>query len=575
MKKLHSVCQCILGAGLLMMNFQVVAQHSVDLEKVKDFKIKKTIEVSGGISANTIASLGQQIDGRDPFTYYILGNLNIKLGGLVTLPFSFNLTNIGHGFNYPTPAQRLSISPKYKWITAHVGDISMNFSPYTLNGYQVRGVGVDLDPKGKFTFSGIYGRLQKAVEYDSVNQVVPAAYSRYGYGAKIQFRQKKYTLGLIAFTAKDRVNSLVNKPDSIGIFPQQNLVLSGTVAYFQNKNIELSLEYAANSLTRDRRDTTSTTTSSNIFKGLMDAGNATSFYNAFKSNLKYKFGNSMLGVGYERIDPGYQTLGSYYFNNDLENITFDISQPFLKGKATVTANLGFQKDNLDGKKANSTKRAVSSFNLNYTPSAKLYINGSYSNFSTYMRVNPLFQVINQTQFQDPNLQDFSQVSQNANVNLNYTLKKSSKAMQSVNVNLGFLDASDRQGGVVKFGNGSQFYNVSTSYTLSLVPQAASITTAFNFSYNTIGKNNYATMGPTLSVNSKLFKTITCRLVTSYNKTSNDGAKENSVFNTRLGFNYAYGKKHTLALDFMNQLRDVRDRGKTNDLVATFGYNYTF
>ncbi|MEO6667883.1 MAG: hypothetical protein ABIN36_00320 [Ferruginibacter sp.] len=563
----------VLIATALMHPSIVAAQKTIDLEK----GLKKSWKLSGGLSANTIFYNGNGGSGRDPFTYYLLGNLNLNIAGLIDLPFSFNINNIGHQFNYPKSPQRLSVSPKYKWITAHIGDISMNFSPYTLNGYQFRGIGIDLDPKGKFKFNVMGGRLQKAVEYDSTNRVIPVAYSRFGYGAKIEFKKEKYTLGFIAFAAKDNANSLKDKPDSLKIFPQQNLVLSGIVNYMPAKNIELYGEYAGSALTRDLRDTTVTDYQGNSsLKYLFDTKNSTSIYNAIKAGLKYSYKNSRIGVGYERIDPGYQTMGSYYFNNDLENITIDIFQPFLKGKGNINANLGFQKDNLDGQKLSSTKRAVSSFTASYAPNQKFYVTAGYSNFTTFQRVNPLFQSINQTtQFQDTELQDFSQVSKNANLNVNYMFKKTAKTSNTINLLLSFLDAADRQGGIVKFGNGSQFYNATASYTLTLAPKNTRITTAFNYCHNTVAKNDFTIMGPTVSINSKLSKTLSGNLVASYNTTISGTSKENNIFNTRLGLNYNYGKKHTLALSLLNQLRDVKDKKQTNDLVATFGYNYVF
>lgn len=562
---------------VFLMNGIGLKSQNVDLEKLGSIKNNKPVKFSGGVSANSIFYNGNGGTGRDPFIYYLNGNVNMNILGLIDLPFSFNITNYGAGFNYPTLPNRLCISPKYKWITAHIGDVNMTYSPYTLNGHLFRGAGVELDPKGSIKFSAMAGQFQRGVEYDPNNKVTFASYKRFGYGARLNFVKKRYKLGMIVFAAKDKVNSLILKPDSLNILPQQNLVVSWTGSVMPTKDLELTAEYATSALTRDLRDNTKlSNTGKSVLKGIFNTKNSTSFYNAIKANLNYKFKNKIIGVGYERIDPGYQTLGSYYFNNDLENITFNFAQPILKQKGNISGNFGYQHDNLDGKKFGSNKRVVYAINVNYTPNQKLYTTASYSNFQTFMYIRSQFQNINQfTQFQNIDTLNYSQISQNANFNVNYTFDRRTKKNQSVNVNLNYLDAADRQGGIVRFGNASQFFNLATSYTILFVPQSLSITAAYNASYNTIGKNEYLTLGPTVAVNSKLFKQISTSLSASYNKTKTSGVYENAVFNTRANFGYTLFTKHLFSLSLMDQWRDVKLKGNTNDIVVTLGYNYSF
>ncbi len=143
----------------------------------------------------------------------------MNLFSQVNLPFSFSLTNVGSDFGYPTLPNRLSVHPMYKWITGHIGDVAMSFSPYTLNGHMFRGVGVDLTPKGPFKISAMGGRFVRAVEYDpaTASRVTPAAYERWGYGAKVRYDQADYYLGMNVFTARDDAGSLAWQPDSLNI----------------------------------------------------------------------------------------------------------------------------------------------------------------------------------------------------------------------------------------------------------------------------------------------------------------------------------------------------------------------
>ncbi len=126
---------------------------------------------------------------------FVNGSVNMNIYGVVNLPFSFTLSDFGGRYSYPIPSNRFSIHPSYKWVTGHIGDIAMTFSPYTLNGYLFRGVGADLEPEGAFKGSVIYGRLQKAVEYDTANSTVPAAYERMGFGTRLQLQEGEVPYG--------------------------------------------------------------------------------------------------------------------------------------------------------------------------------------------------------------------------------------------------------------------------------------------------------------------------------------------------------------------------------------------
>lgn len=562
---------------LLCVLFSRGYAQQIDVGGLKDVFKAKPVKFSGGVSASTMFYNGNGGTGRAPFTWFLQGNANANILGKINLPFSFNLTNAGAGFSYPTAPNRLSLHPTYKWIAAHIGDVAMSFSPYTLSGYQFRGAGVDLSFKGPWKFSAMTGRLQKAVEYDSTNHNALPSYQRMGYGAKAVYESRWYRGGVSVFYAKDNVNSLVNAPDSFAIFPQQNLAIGYELAVKPAKGLDLNLEYASSALTKDIREKKNSDIGSGLMNKMIAANATTSVYHAFKSQLNYSFLKTTVGVGYERIGPGYQTLGAYYFNSDLENITVNFAQSLLRDKANLSLNLGTQRDNLDGSKAGSTRRTVASINMNYAPVERLQTTLMYSNFQSYMNMRPQFDYINNispiTNFDTLN---YVQLSQNAALNVNYITKKSEEQNQALNVNLNFQDASDQQGGVVTKGNSSQFYNLATAYNILFVQKGLNVTLGYNLSYNTIARNDFLTQGPTLSANSRFFdKKLTAGFSTSYNASVTQGAKQNSVVSLRANAAYTLFKKHRLNFSLINQYRDVINKGKTHDLTGTLGYNYAF
>lgn len=200
--------------------------QNVDLENAlgdfrEKFKKNKKIKITGGISANTTFSKSTTGGMRDPFMYSISGNLNFSFMS-VNIPVSLNYTNAGFSYSYqfPRPPSRFSFHPKYKWVQAHFGDFSMNFSPYTMSGFQIKGVGVDLQPKGKWKYSAFYGQFQKAVPYIEGNGNTLATYKRVGSGLKVGYTGKINQSAISIIRINDISNSLVVKPDSLNIYPK-------------------------------------------------------------------------------------------------------------------------------------------------------------------------------------------------------------------------------------------------------------------------------------------------------------------------------------------------------------------
>ncbi|GAA4273193.1 hypothetical protein GCM10022258_24870 [Aquimarina gracilis] len=122
--------------------------QNIDFEDVGK---AKPIKVSGEVSASGVYYNSNQNSDREPFTYFLRGNLNVSIYGFA-IPASYSFTNQGENLDYALPFNfnRISLHPKYKWITGHIGNVAMTFSPYTLNGHQFTGGGVEVTPPGAF-----------------------------------------------------------------------------------------------------------------------------------------------------------------------------------------------------------------------------------------------------------------------------------------------------------------------------------------------------------------------------------------------------------------------------------------
>ncbi|MEM7487277.1 MAG: hypothetical protein AAF348_18870 [Bacteroidota bacterium] len=533
------------------------------------------LNYTGGISANTVFYNGTA--NRQNLTYVLSGNLNLNIAEVYNVPLSFAYSN--QEFSTPNPFNfnRLSLSPSYKWITLHVGSANLSFSRYTLSNHQFDGVGLELAPNGPFKIAMMYGRFLKATEYDPETPNALVAYKRIGYGLNASYKFEKTTLGVSAFKARDRENSLQNAvPYELGIVPADNMVISLNTEVSLWDKAQFQFEYAISGITENVR-LDEKRNRSGLFSFLMDENVSTQYHRAFNASVNYPTGNGALGLGYERVDPNYSTFGAYFFNNDLENIKVNANQTIFNNTLNVGVNIGLQRDNLDNSKVSEMKRLVSALNLSYTASEKLNLNGSYSNFQSFTNVRDQFDYINQAnEFETLDTLNYRQISQNANLGVNYNLKQTEKKQQSLNINLLYQQSKNEQEGQEASGGDNTFYNGSVALSLGYPERALVITPSTNVSYNTIGlSENQWILGPTLGITKQFFdKKLRTNFSTSYNATIASETSTRSNFNFRLGGNYAPAENHMVRCNIISLLRNGTGNNQS-DVTVTMGYTYSF
>ncbi len=549
--------------------------QTIDYDNIKS---SNPFKITGQISANGVYYESNQNMNREQFTYFLQGALNINIYSF-SIPVSYSFSNQGEnlGYDLPFDFNRISLHPKYKWAIGHIGNVNMSFSPFTLNGHQFTGGGIDLTPPGSLKISAMAGRLLKAVNDDGDPRTIPS-YDRMGYGIKANFEKEKYKIGVIGFYAKDDENSIDSIPEQKQILPQENLVISVEAEVKLGNNFTIEGEYATSAITKDLRAEEIENNDISPIRILFNNRTSTEYYKAISTRLGYAIGKINFGLGYERIDPGYETLGAYYFNNDFENITLDISNTFFGDRLALAFNIGYQRDDLNNVKNSNTNRTVGALNANLSLSDKLNISGSYSNFSTFTNIKPnQFDDINNGNLlteQVENL-DYKQLSQTAALGINYVLSGKKSARQNLTMNYTLNDVSNEQGGVVRLGDASTFHNVNLGHTIGFSKRNLSITTSLNGTYNTIGREDATTWGPNLSVIKKYFeKTLQTRFSVGYN-TTNNSTSNISIINLRGGMTYVLKKKHNFNLNLIQLFRNGSSTGNLSEFTATFGYNYSF
>ena len=534
--------------------------HAQNVEEVLEFRKKKPFKISGSISANATQFNSTPKQSRQSFTYQLSGSVNLSLYELLNIPISFNLNNYGAKFSYPSLPNRLSLHPSYKWVRAHIGDVSMSFSPYTLNGHQFTGAGIELTP-GRWQISAMGGRLLRRVDADSLNPSIRPNYERWGYGAKVRYEADKFALGGTVFTAKDKMSNISFDTDALGIYPKENIAigLEGSLSII--KDLKLSLEYCLSIMQRDLRV------------------KEKSYYHAFKADLAYSFLGNTIGIGYERISPDYETLGAYYFNNDYENFTINYSRNFFENKMGIALSGGVQRDDLSGQKQEKNKRFVGSANINFTPSEKFSASVSLSSYQAHRNIKSSFDYINErTPYENLDTLRFTQLNNSIDMNLNWRLGNSETQSHTLSANASYQEAADKQGRYIMPGNLTRFMKLGANYGIDFTPLDFSVTAGINASNNYASRKNVLTIGPTLTCSKHLFKeALTTGLTLSFNQTQEAGRKLATIYNVRWHANYRFLKRHGLNASVAYQYRSLSEATLTNSssLTSQISYSYSF
>ena len=553
-------------------NASLIAQDLQSIGKENPFAL------AGGLALNQVFHVA---DGgparRDPYRYFASGNVNLSLYGW-SVPLSFHLANKKTSFSQPF--NHYALHPTWKWITAHAGYTSMSFSPYTVHGHVFLGGGVDVSPGNKWKFSALYGRFLKAVEADTTgNSSAMPAYQRNGYGFKLTYGGGRDFADLILFHAADEADATPGIPDSLGVTPQENLVISVGGGKTVFKHFLMKAELAASAWTKDTRsEGTRNVHPLSKTDVLFHPRLSSSYYHAFKTSFDYQRDHWVVGIGYEKIDPGYRTLGAYYFNNDLENVTLNLSGVVLHGKLNFAASSGVQRDNLDENKVSSMRRLVSALNINYMHSQRLSIAVAWSGFQTYTHIRSQFQTINSlTPYEHADTLNFTQISRNASLSAMYTLGGSEARKQHLHVNASWQDAADQQG-QVKQHSGTTFYSVNAGYSCHIVPRNMTMAFTFNATINDGPFIQHRTVGPNASVNRSFAgRKLRTTFSSSWNKTYSHGEAVNSVVNTRLNAVWSVQNRHNINVSaVMARRRGGAEASRSStEFTATLGYSYSF
>lgn len=570
--KLNCIKLCVIIAlGCLQM--QIALAQSINIENALK---AKPLTLSGGLGANTIFSAGLPNNGA-PFNYFLTGNLNLNFFGTINVPLSFNYSDrkiaLSQGYSF----NQLSIHPTYKWITAHIGTSYMSFSPYTLNGHQFMGGGLELSPKN-WKIQLMAGRLIKG-QYEDTTSTTGPTFKRMGYGAKVEYNPGTFLAGVTIFKAHDDPNSVPELKRSFNnqvINPKDNLVMSlnfGTTLFHK---LQFNMEYANSIVTKDLSPLNESVKISSLAGAFIKTNSTSESFHAFKSNLNYniKETNTIVGLGYEVIDPNYATLGGYYFVNDIRNYTFNLTQALMQGKLNLNANVGVQQDDIKKTKQSNQHRFVGSINANAQISEGFSMGLMYSNFQSFKFINDTYSKLTRVPGQIVDTLSYAMITSTLGYNLMKSLRKTETKESSIGFNATLIGTSSKRGGTINTDGKANIFNSSLTYTMAYPKQHASINTSLSYFRNVLYNGTIQGIGPTIGLQKtfmeKLNTTLNLSALNVNNTMSGVDVVNSLALNLQLMANLRAGKNH----NFNFNTGVVGNNGQTY-LNGNLGYNYSF
>ena len=294
----------------------------------------------------------------------------------------------------------------------------------------------------------------------------------------------------------------------------------------------------------------------------------TSYFKAFKTSLNYRFTSSIVtGIEYRRVDPGFRSMGSYFFNNDVQHITFNQTVGLMDNRLNLRGSLGIQNDNLDGSKANTAHRVIGSLSGNYSINENWAVDASFNNYSTNQRA---YKTVGSDSLQ------IYQVNRTFMLMPRFT-KTTATASHMVMLNLNYTTLDDRNKKTSDMTD-TNTYMAMLIYNFGLPVLRLNISAGAN--YTTMTNKNFENvlMGENLNV-SKTLLDDKLSLNWSNNVMSNKINDDSGlIFNSALNAAYRIHPRHAVSMNFNfinNRFADEATVPSYHEIRGDISYVFTF
>lgn len=310
-----------------------------------------------------------------------------------------NLTAEGPGFRYGLDMNlsteqssirqnlnQLGLNASYRWLTVAAGDVRPVFSAYSLNGQNIRGASLEATP-GNIVFSITGGRAQRAVKPTEERPRITPGFDRWFYAAKMGYEHSLtdyfHVIGTYGRDASGSLNPSIR--NEFNLNPAENSTLSSEFGkrFFNDRlNLDGTVTWSTHN-GNTRLGSVGPISTGGFFPGVDSSTGRFSDY-AGRVNLRYSQSNYSLGTTYERVQPGFISMGLPYLRNDQEQISFTPQVQLFDRRVRLGLEYSRARNNLSGQLINTNTRHHAGVNTQARITERFSVGGGYRMMLNYI-----------------------------------------------------------------------------------------------------------------------------------------------------------------------------------------------
>lgn len=370
---------------ILILGMALSTLTGQDLDNINS---KQPLKVSGFINLGASfiednrASFFQK-----PLGYFGTFGLNFSVYENFHIPISITYSDQQTTFSRPS-FRTFGISPTYKWLTLHAGYRNYSVSPLLLSGSMVKGFGVEAKP-GIFHFSIFQGDFNHeynfGYNYNIIAENDIQVYRRKVLGGKIGIKSGNTFFDIGLLKIQDDMNSAdALVLDTLAIFPQENFGISSSVGVRLFNSLSFEVNVAGSVLNSDQESELISADEflERLSKPFISLNESTRVALAYDGLVRLQLGRTSIGFKYRHVDPGYETLGYVFLQQDINDYTFFFNTALLKSKLILNGNVGFQYSNTKEYFAQENARAIYNGSVSWMITPSLNWTGTYNNYNS-------------------------------------------------------------------------------------------------------------------------------------------------------------------------------------------------
>lgn len=468
----------------------------------------------------------------------------------------------------------ISFNASWEWIKVQAGNVSPSFSEYGFRGTSVRGGHISLTP-GNWLIEASGGQSRRKVEFQIEDGFRDPAFERWTVAGKIGYGDEQGSrFYLSSHYSIDKSSDLnVTNGSTLEVTPEENLTLTPDLqlAFFDRK-FTVSSQVTVSAYTRDVNSSRLPMESVGVpsfVNNLFKARTSSRVTYAGQAGAELSLNQFGMQVGYERIQPGFRSLGIGRIRDDQQEITVVPSIRLLDNRLSIQANMTLGRDNLLGTRLQTRKTTNAGTNVQFQLTDMITLSTNYN-----LMLNDFSSEAAADSIQQATLGQ-KQVSHTFMLQPNVTIQQDD-LIHNVGISGSYFTMNNEFKGAVNANDfSSDTYSTSLTYSLTF-PSGFSINSMGNYLMYQSARSDNTTLGADFGASYIFFDNkmnVNLNLGINQNKNEVEGAgpnQEDTIFKTRqmmvnLSSNYRVYDKGSLSLSL---------RSRTNNIVEGAGTKYT-